>query len=139
MTRQTYLALPVGDLPAATAFFTRLGFPLLPQASDDDTACLAISDGTLLLLHTREYFARFTGGAVADPAVAREVSVGLGAQHRGEVDELAERAVAAGGRALGAPVARGPMYMRAFTDLDGHRWSIIHLDPSAPPAAEENR
>jgi predicted lactoylglutathione lyase len=33
---------------------------------------------------------------------------------------------------LGEPVERGPMYMRAFRDLDGHQWSFIYLDRDAP-------
>jgi uncharacterized protein len=40
--------------------------------------------------------------------------------------------VSARGQPLGGDaVAQGPMYMRAFRDLDGHQWSFIHLDTSA--------
>jgi predicted lactoylglutathione lyase len=138
MTHQTYIGLPVAELAAASTFFTRLGFAPLPQGSGDRSALLAISEDTLLMLNTREYFAEFTGTAVADPTSAREVSLGLSARHRGEVDQLVERAVAAGGRALGAPVAQGAMYMRAFSDLDGHRWSIMSFERPAP-AGEESR
>jgi uncharacterized protein len=59
------------------------------------------------------------------------VTLGLSADSRQEVDELAERAVAAGGRAVGDPVSQGRTYMRAFLDPDGHRWSVIHVDMSA--------
>jgi len=44
------------------------------------------------------------------------------------VDDLAGRAVAAGGTAFGDAVSQGPMYMRAFLDPDGRRWSVIHFD-----------
>jgi len=46
------------------------------------------------------------------------------------VDDLAGRAVTAGGTAFGDAVNQGPMYMRAFLDPDGHRWSVIHFEMS---------
>src|SRR5688500_18118248 len=75
-----------------------------------------------LVLHAEPYFEQFTQSETADPSTAREVTLGLSADSRQEVDELAERAVAARGRAVGDSVSQGPMYMRAFLDPDGHRW-----------------
>jgi predicted lactoylglutathione lyase len=49
------------------------------------------------------------------------------------VDELAERALAAGAESLGEADDQGFMYMRGFRDLDGHQWSFIHMDPSVLP------
>jgi predicted lactoylglutathione lyase len=57
--------------------------------------------------------------------------VGLSAERRGEVDDLTERALAAGAEPLGDPQDQGFMYMRGFRDLDGHQWSFIHMDMSA--------
>ena len=133
MPRQIYIGLPVKDLAKATAFFTQLGFTHNPQASDDRTASLVVNDDTMLMLNVEPYFREFTQSETADTSTAREVTLGLSADSREQVDDLVQRAVAAGGRAMGGPVDQGPMYMRAFLDLDGHRWSVIHFDVSGTP------
>ena len=70
---------------------------------------------------------------VADTSNSSEVIVGLSAESRQQVDDLADKAVAAGAEALGGAFDDGVMYMRGFRDLDGHQWSF-HLDISAMPA-----
>ena len=130
MARQTYIGLPVKDLAKATEFFTRLGFARNEDASDESSSGMVINDATMLMLHAEPYFEQFTQSEIADPSTAREVTLGLSADSRQEVDELAERPVAASGRAVGDSVSQGPMYMRAFLDPDGHRWSVIHVDMS---------
>jgi predicted lactoylglutathione lyase len=73
----------------------------------------------------------------SNPDVLRcpaESTLGLSADSRDQVDDMGKRAVAAGGRAMGDPVDQGPMYMRAFLDLDGHRWSTIHFDVLSMPS-----
>lgn len=126
--RSAFVSLPTRDVARATEFFIGLGFTLNPQASDERTACLVINESTAVMLHAADWFAEFTGSAVADPA-ASEVSIGVTTATRDEVDELTERAVAAGGRDGGAQDL-GYMYMRAFRDLDGHRWSFMHFVPA---------
>jgi uncharacterized protein len=133
MSRQTYIGLPVKDVARATEFFTRLGLSYDPQASDERSAGMVINDDTMVMLNAEPYFKEFTGSEIADPSRAREVTLGLSADSREQVDDVVERAVAAGGQAIGGPVDQGPMYMRAFLDLDGHRWSAIHFDISTMP------
>ena len=121
--RATFISLPTSDVAAAAAFFTGLGFALDPEASDDRTACVVLRDGTSVMLCETSWFSEFTGVPATDPARAAEVSIGVTVT-RAEVDELTERAVAAGGTDAGAQDL-GYMYMRAFRDLDGHRWSFL--------------
>jgi predicted lactoylglutathione lyase len=128
MARQTYIGLPVKNLAKATEFFIRLGFAREERASDEASTGIVINDATMLMLNSEPYFKQFTESEIADPSTAREVTLGLSADSREQVDDLAERAVAADGRAFGDPVSQGPMYMRAFLDPDGHRWSVIHFD-----------
>lgn len=125
-SRTAFINLPVQDLATATGFFTALGFSFDPQATDGTTAFMTIGDGASVLLHVEKYFVEFTGSDVVDTSTAREVVVGLSATSREEVDELTSRAVAAGGQAVGAQ-DDGFMYMRAFRDLDGHQWSLLHM------------
>lgn len=131
MSTMTFVNLPVKDVARAKAFFTGLGFDFNEQFGDANTACLVISDLAFAMLHHEDTFAGFTEEEVADTARSREVLIGLSAESREAVDELVEKAVAGGGRAVGTPDDQGFMYMRAFLDPDGHQWSSIYMDPAA--------
>jgi uncharacterized protein len=110
----------------ARQFFAELGFALNPQASDERTAAIVISETTSVMLHAADWFSEFTGAAITDPTAASEVSIRVTVETRAEVDELTERALAAGGQGGGAQDLCY-MYMRAFRDLDGHRWSFMYF------------
>jgi uncharacterized protein len=128
MNRTTYINLPATDLDRTTEFFTALGFAFDPNIHSDETRCMVISDAASVMWHTEAYFAQFTGGAVAD-ASTKEVAIGLSAVGRAGVDDVTARAVAAGAADVGMQDL-GFMYMRAFRDLDGHQWSLIHMGPA---------
>ena len=55
----------------------------------------------------------------------------LSAESRAKVDELVEKAVAAGGTASEKTQETDFMYGRAFDDLDGHTWEVVWMDPAA--------
>jgi uncharacterized protein len=131
MSRMAFVNLPVKNLAATTEFFTKLGFQFNPQFANEQSTCMVISDTTAAMLHLEPVFNGFTGQQRSDDPTTREVIVGLSAESPDEVDSLVDTAVAAGGQALGGPVAQGPMYMRAFRDLDGHQWSFIYMDMAA--------
>jgi predicted lactoylglutathione lyase len=132
MARMTFINLPVRDLEASTAFFTAVGFAFDPVFTDETSTRMIISDETSAMLMTEPFFEAFVAPqGVADTSATREVIVGLSAESREEVDDLTERAIAAGGQSLGEPQDHEFMYMRGFRDLDGHQWSFIHMDMSA--------
>lgn len=133
MSTMTFVNLPVKDLAATRTFFDGLGFGFNEMFSDDQTACLVISDLAFVMLHTEPKFAGFSEQPAVDTARAREVLVGLSADSREEVDRLADTAATSGGQAVGGPQDQDGMYMRAFLDPDGHQWSAIYLDLSAVP------
>ena len=136
MTMQTFVNLPVKDLAKAREFFTALGFSFDPEFTDENATRMIISDDTSVMLAVEPFFRGFIEPQeIADTSRTREVIVGLSAESTEQVDELAEKALAAGGEALGEPDDQGFMYMRGFRDLDGHQWSFIHMDMSAIPAA----
>jgi uncharacterized protein len=131
---QTFVNLPVKDLTKATEFFAAIGFSFDPQFTDENATRMIISDDTSVMLAAEPFFKGFIEPQeIADTSRSREVVVGLSAESREQVDELAARALAAGGQALGEPEDQGFMYMRGFRDLDGHQWSFIYLDMSAIP------
>jgi uncharacterized protein len=134
MATQTFINLPVSDLNKSTEFFTAIGFSFDPQFTDENATRMIINDQTSVMLLVESFFKGFVEPQdIADTSRSREVIVGLSAESRLQVDELVEKALAAGAQALGEPEDQGFMYMRGFRDLDGHQWSFIHMDMSAIP------
>jgi uncharacterized protein len=130
----TFINLPVKDLNKAREFFSQLGFSFDEQFTDENGTRMIVSDDTSVMLVVEPFFQGFISPqGVTDTSQNREVIVGLSAESREQVDELADKALAAGGRALGEPDDQGFMYMRGFCDLDGHQWSFIYMDMSAIP------
>jgi predicted lactoylglutathione lyase len=134
MAMQTFVNLPVKDLAKATGFFTAMGFTFDPQFTDENATRMIVSDQASVMLVVEPFFKGFIEPHdIADTSRSREVIVGLSAESREQVDDLTEKALAAGAQALGEPEDEGFMYMRGFRDLDGHQWSFIHMDMSAIP------
>ncbi|MFD7875952.1 VOC family protein [Streptomyces sp. NPDC059766] len=126
-----FVNLPVTDLDASKKFFTDLGYTINPQFSDENAASVVISDTIVAMLLTHSFYATFTDKEIADAKKSSEVLVALSAPSREKVDELVDRALAAGGMVSGRTQDLGFMYGRAFDDLDGHTWEIVWMDPAA--------
>jgi uncharacterized protein len=134
MAMMTFINLPVKDLNATTEFFGKLGFSFDPQFTDENATRMIISDDTSAMLVVESFFKEFiTPQEIADTSKDREVIVGLSADSREQVDDLVDKALAAGGDSLGEAQDDGFMFMRGFRDLDGHQWSFIYMDMSALP------
>ncbi|MGP4092501.1 VOC family protein [Streptomyces sp. KR55] len=126
-----FVNLPVNDLDASKKFFTELGYTLNPQFSDENAASVVISDTIVAMLLTKPFYATFTKKEIADATRTSEVLICLSAESREKVDELVEKAVAAGGTVSEQVQDHGFMYGRAFDDLDGHTWEVMWMDPAA--------
>ncbi len=63
----------------------------------------------------------------------------MSASSRDEVDHLADTALAAGGSLVEDPMDMGFMVGRSFSDLDGHSWEVIRMDPQAVPSSRCGR
>lgn len=127
MDRMIFVNLPVADIGASRRFYTGLGFGVNEEFSDDQVACIVVSDQILVMLLERSRFAEFITTEIADPRLATQVLNGLSADSRQEVDDLVARAVAHGGTAR-TPIEDGEMYGHSFTDPDGHVWEVIHME-----------
>jgi predicted lactoylglutathione lyase len=131
---QTFINLPVRDLAKATEFFKKIGFTFDPQFTDETATRMIISNDASVMLCVEPTFKGFVSPQdITDTSRAREVIVGLSAESRAQVDDLANKALDAGAEGLGEPEDQGFMYMRGFRDLDGHQWSFIYRDMSAIP------
>jgi uncharacterized protein len=131
MSRLTFVNLPVKDLARSRAFFTELGFAFNDDFADENTNCLVLSEQAFVMLHVEPVFEQYAQRPPTDPATAREVLVGLSAASREDVDETIAKVPGAGGEVVSEPIDQGPMYMQAFEDPDGHRWSLNYMDMSA--------
>ncbi|MFC8142674.1 VOC family protein [Streptomyces paradoxus] len=126
-----FVNLCTGDLGASKKFFTELGFTINEQFSDDTTASVVISETIVVMVHTKEKYSQFTKKDVVDSKKTSEVLLALSAESREKVDELVEKAVAAGGSVSGETQDHGFMYGRAFDDVDGHTFEVVWMDPAA--------
>jgi uncharacterized protein len=130
-SRKIFVNLAVKDLQRTIAFFTALGFEFDPRFTDEQATCMIVSEDAYVMLLVDERFKDFTKKAIADSTTATEVIVALSAESREQVDELADKALRAGGSPANDPMEMGFMYGRSFHDPDGHLWELIWMDPAA--------
>lgn len=125
-----FVNMPVKDLPRSMQFFQSLGYGFNAQFTNDQAACMVISDTIYVMLLTEAFFKSFTAKALCDTETATEMLVCLSSPSRASVDEMVGKAVMAGAKCPKAPMDFGFMYQRAFEDLDGHIWEVIWMDPA---------
>jgi predicted lactoylglutathione lyase len=136
MTKEIWINLPVKNIAASKDFFTRLGFSINAKfGNTEQSACLNVgSKNIAVMLFEEPLFKSFTQNEIADTGKVTEVLLSIDAESREEVDELARKAGEAGGFVFGKPQEnQGWMYGCGFTDLDGHRWNVLHMDSSKMP------
>jgi uncharacterized protein len=130
MKIKIFVNLPVKDLQKSMAFFTSLGFTINKQFTDENAACLVISEDIYAMLLTENFFKTFMKREIADTTKSIEVINALMLDNRAAVDDLAEKAFKSGAGKLRDPEDTGFMYGRSFIDLDGHHWEIGWMDPA---------
>lgn len=133
MSKQIFINLPVRDLEKAKAFHVALGHSINPTFTNDDAACVVVSESIFFMLLRRDYFQGFTGKAICDTATHVEVLLALGTDSREAVDDMMRKALAAGGSEAGSPRDYGFMYQRSFADPDGHTFEIFYMNEAEFP------
>lgn len=134
MATQIFVNLPVKSLDKAMGFFTALGYAFNPQFTDQNAACMIVSeDHIYVMLLVEPFFKTFTTKPVADATQSTEVLVCLSCDSRAAVDEMVRKAVAAGASTPRPPQDHGFMYGHGYQDLDGHIWELVYMDPNAVP------
>ena len=129
-SRKIFVNLPVRDLKRSMEFFSKLGFEFNRQFTDDRAACMVISDEAFSMLITEPFFKTFTKKEICDTSTHTEALVALSCASRAEVDQLVNKALAAGGKRAMDPMDHGFMYGWSFCDLDGHHWEVFWMDPA---------
>jgi predicted lactoylglutathione lyase len=136
MSKMIFVNLPVADLPKSIAFYEALGAVKNEQFTDHTAACMVFSETIHAMLLTHDKFLQFTPKRIANAKETTEVLICMSAESRDEVDAIAGRADAAGGKIDPGPKQDyGFMYGRSFEDLDGHIWEVMWMDVSATKEA----
>ena len=92
---------------------------------------MIITDDIYAMLLTHPKFKEFTTKAIVDAHTMTEVLTCLSFDSKEQVNDLVDKAMAAGATEARGPQDYGFMYGRSFHDLDGHIWEIIWMDPSS--------
>jgi predicted lactoylglutathione lyase len=135
MAKMIFVNLPVSDLIKAEAFYKSLGFTKNPQFSDENSACMIVSETIHVMLITHAKWQTFTNRPIP-PATSSEVMLALSCDSRDAVDAMNAAASAHGGAADINPVQDlGFKYNRNLADPDGHVWEAVFMDMKAMPTA----
>lgn len=127
---EIYVNLPVKDVNATRSFWTKLGFSINEQFSDDKAICVVLNEGSIYAMFlSEEYFKTFTNRAVAKGDTT-QVLLAISVSSRKEVDELVNAAIANGATKYSEPKDHGWMYQHSFADLNGHQWEVMYADIS---------
>lgn len=125
MGRMIFPNLPVQDLPATVGFWTSLGFDFNLAFSNDEAACLVVSEQASVMLLQQDFF---HGLHQTQPHTGTETMICLSAESHDDVDELCSRARAAGASDVRTRADGPGMYGGSFRDLDGHLWEVLWMD-----------
>ncbi|MCR8630465.1 VOC family protein [Paenibacillus radicis (ex Xue et al. 2023)] len=126
-----FVNLPVKDLNKTVDFFTSIGFEFNPQFTDENATCMVISEHIFVMLLVEPFFKTFTQKDIIDATKSTEAIIALSADSREKVDEIVNKALAAGGTPSKEPMDHGFMYSWSFQDIDGHLWELVYMDESA--------
>lgn len=122
-----FVNLPVADIQRSREFFTALGYGFNEEMCNGQGLAMELGPNHYAMLLQDEFFNQFHDAEGAVPG-HHEVLNCLSAESREDVDDLVDRALAAGARSLRIEESGDFMYGRSFVDLDGHIWEIMWMD-----------
>ena len=138
MATKIFVNLPVKDLDKSKEFFTKVGFTINPQFTNEKAACVVISDTIFAMILKEEFFKTFIPKKeISDATGSTEVLVALSVESKEQVNEKLEKAFAAGAKEARPAEDHGFMFSRSFEDPDGHIWEVFWMDMNAAPPKPE--
>jgi uncharacterized protein len=132
MPKSIYITLPIQNLEQSKSFYTSLGMKFNPDYSDDKTVCMVWEENIMFMITEKSEFSTFLHGKSV--ANTKEVCGSLQSfqfNSRKEVDEMASKAVSAGGSAekySPNPDYDSWMYIFRVQDLDGNQFEFLYMD-----------
>lgn len=130
-SEQIFVNLPVNDLQASIAFFTKLGYEFNPKFTDENATQMIIGKNISAMLLKEDFFQTFHKNALADTTKVREVLITITLESREAVDELVDLALSLGAETAAEPQEYEYMYSKSFLDLDKHLWEILYFNEDA--------
>lgn len=137
MAKQVFINLAVSDLAKSMHLYTQMGFTNNPQFSDESGKCMVWSDNIFVMLLSHDKFKNFTRKPIADTRKNIAAILSLSVESVDEVNEIVNRAVAAGGIEPNEMKDYGFMQQRTIEDFDGHTWEVFYMDMSKFPTQEK--
>ena len=131
-----WLNLPVKDLQKSKQFFRDIGFRENPMHKEvRHLGSFLIGDSNfVLMLFPEGDIKNYTQNEITDTSKSNEMLINIDAQSKEEVDAFAKMVTKAGGNVYFKPTeVDGWMYILSFADLDGHRWSMLYMEPEKMP------
>lgn len=133
MTKQIFINLPVKDVEKSVNLYTQMGFTINPQFSDDAGKCMVWSENIFVMLLSHDKFKQFATKPIADTKNNQAALLSLSVENLEQVNEIVNKAVAAGGIEPSEMKDYGFMQQRTIEDFDGHTWEVFCMDMSKFP------
>jgi predicted lactoylglutathione lyase len=125
-----FVNLVAKDVAAAREFYSSLGFEINTVFSTERNVFVNIAQNVQLILGEESFFKELgERREFADASKVTEATIAISVGSREEVDDLFNKAIAAGGKPFGDTVEEKEfgLYARAFSDLDGHKVDINYM------------
>ena len=130
-TTSIFVNIPTTDLERAKSFYTSLGYAINPLFTDENAACVVLSDNIYFMVVTREFLGTFTDKPIIDPKTQAQTAISLTCESREAVDDMVAKALAAGGTEPRPAQDYGFMYSRDLEDPDGNILGYLFMEPAA--------
>ena len=131
MATNIFVNITTTDLERSKAFYEAIGYSINPLFTDQNAACVVLSDDIYFMVLTREYFGTFTEKQIIDPKTQAQMAISLSCDSREAVDAIMEKALAAGGSEPRPAQDYGFMYSRDLDDPDGNSLGFLYMSPEA--------
>lgn len=116
----------VANVERTTRFMQSLGFEVNPMfAAENDMELIDLGSDIYVMLNTESRFESISRKPITNSHEQAEAVFQLRVASREDVDEIADRALAAGARPIHEPNDQGVIYGRSFQDPDGHNWDCF--------------
>jgi len=138
--RDMWINLPVEDMDRARNFYKSIGFTLNPHHDvSDESACFLIGQKNfVMMLFSKTVFESLAMATNTDTKASSEVMLSIDVASRDEVEEVYRSVENAGGIIFSGLIETdGWMYGFGFSDPDGHRWNVLHMDVEKLNQAEK--
>jgi uncharacterized protein len=127
MDANIFINLPANDLKKARDFYTKIGFTVKEDFSNDMALCLLFK-GAGFMLVSEDFYRQICEREIADSSKASEVVVALSLDSRDAVDSMLADAKGAGASWSRDAAEEDGMYAASFRDPFGHQLAIHVMD-----------